>query len=290
MKKLFLFFVLLFSPFVFSDLTGLDYTYADASKFDAISTADTFTLILKEDMIVRASSEIIKKTPGQQKVILILRKGSRILNKSGADLVFDSGITVMMEGTKEKPSEIFSENDLTINSKLDFDGYSLIKALDKTEINSCEIKGQALIPYLDAEGELAEKIFVSGKIIKVNVWNPLVFFDGVFFTAEQELIHSKNYSCNRIQPYLMNIPFNGRIRNPTYGTVKNIILTDVFLQTEVQETLVEDEIPFSNGIFSALIKASLYPNSFYRIDFDVCNVSNDCENFFFNFFTWRVLW
>ncbi len=91
--------------------------------------------------------------------------------------------------------------------------------------------------------------------------------------------------------YQMKIPFNGRIRKANgsivqEGTIKNIKIT---AKDSGETTLIAEEISFSGGVLSAELNAELYPDTFYLIEFDVCeNVV--CESFEFDFFTWKKLW
>ncbi|MFH1664446.1 MAG: hypothetical protein ABH986_06640 [archaeon] len=162
-------------------------------------------------------------------------------------------------------------------------------ALSDINVSGCRIKGNGT----ELTDESEEQISMTARTLDVNVWNPAWFFDRVKLSGK--LFYSKNNACVLNQRQLMAIPFNGRIRTVSTGIIKDIKITNsVSNQIEfidLDELGVPKKRLFSDGVFSAELNAELYPNFFYKIQFTVCNSSeSSCENFAFDFFTWKRLW
>ncbi len=137
-----------------------------------------------------------------------------------------------------------------------------------------------------------------GNFISAKVLNPLKFFSVINHVSlslpPQAEINDK---CNLNPKFNMSIPFNGRIKDTSgnfldgYVTsIKIINLVSNLSEFEDKQDNVFRQRQFSGGMFSETINAFLYVNSMYKIEFRVCNSSNNCEDFSFNFFTWKKLW
>lgn len=90
---------------------------------------------------------------------------------------------------------------------------------------------------------------------------------------------------------LMEIPFNGRIKDSEGQSIQNGTVKNIEIKNSLGETVFEDamEKSFSDGMFSTVIEGYFYPNSLYGIEFDVCDNSGKCDSFSFQFFTWKRL-
>ena len=193
-----------------------------------------------------------------------------VTNLSGyAPFVIESANNVLVKGGYSEDIDFFANSNYTAGNTIDF--------------TACRLGGEGI--NLDDEGN--QQISMTANIVDFNVWNPLRFFDRVQLTVLEPFIHHKNNDCDLNPKKTMTIPFNGRIHNQNEGIVKDIKIIN--LKSGETEFSVPDKT-FSNGIFSHEITANLYVNFFYRIEFTVCNNSNLCELFGFNFFTWKVLW
>ncbi len=154
-------------------------------------------------------------------------------------------------------------------------------------INACGFSGEGM--QLTEQG--FPQISFSADILEVKSWNPLLLFDKTLLNAGN-LLAVKDDSCNLTPRKLMRIPFNGRIKDKQNNLVESGSVKDIqIINSLTNEIEFEDsfERSFSNGVFSTLITAELYSNSFYEISFSVCS-DNECDDFAFQFFTWKRLW
>jgi hypothetical protein len=211
------------------------------------------------------------------------RDGMEGLSKGDFILSSSSGIL---------PKKIYARNifiEAAPSEDLVFLPDTNYNALEKTRLKGCRISGKGA----ELSSDATEQISIATKDLDLNVWNPLKFFDRVLLSVAGSVISYKNESCNLNPKRVMVLPFNGRIKDKTTGdfvsegVVKGIRIVNLF--SGMEEFADSSEIAFFNGIFSTEIQAELYSNTLYRIEFVVCS-ANNCENFGFNFFTWKRLW
>jgi len=190
------------------------------------------------------------------------------------------------------PLKIFGAENISIKSKpfeyLYFFPETKYTALGDVQITGCRLKGDAMLGF--GSGNLP-LVSIDANSIDFNVFNPLKFYDRVELNANNSVTHHKNEVCNLTasEKKDMVLPFNGKINGVNSGFVKNIKITNIangLIDFELDST----QRDFSNEMFSTEINASLYPNTFYTINFTVCRSSANCKDFSFNFFTWKRSW
>ncbi len=202
-----------------------------------------------------------------------------------------TGDALLYDLTGFSPWNITAKN-IMIKAKplgnIDFFPDTIYSSSETFDFTACRLGGAGM--ELSVNGnEVSEQIKINAAAFDVNVWNPLKFFDRVLFTAGVSLSVNKNFSCNLNPKYDMQIPFEGRIHNIQEGFIKDIKIVNFATgQTEFEDLSQKD---FFNGFFSSVLNANLYSNTAYKIYFKVCNSNGSlCEQFVFDFFTWRRLW